>query len=500
MSDKTARLENISKSFGAVKALAGVDLSAEAGTCLGLVGYNGAGKSTLMHVLAGTQKPDSGEIFVRGQLQTQDYSASQAHRLGVRCVFQELSLCPNLSVLENTKIFHRSLQGRGWRGRATKLIMDVLSEIFPGHGIGPLDEVATLSIAERQMVEIARAFTVTEEPVDVVILDEPTSSLDVNVSAQLHRFIRAAVGKGMSIIFISHTLAEILETSDRIAVMRDGQMVAVGEAKELDREKLMSLMGGVSQKERAEQAARRPVSTEREAGPVVVRARVAGGEEVPELLVRRGEIVGLSGLAGHGQTDLLLRLFRAEGRSRGDTVVEGKVSFIAGDRQTDGVFPLWSIAKNITVCSYDRLLRGPLIDPGSEVELAEKWRGLIGIKTPDVRNNIFSLSGGNQQKVLFARALGSEADIVLMDDPMRGVDVHTKLEVYDFIKEEARRGRTFLWYTTETEELRNCDRIYVFRNRTIVSELSRDELSEARVLQSAFSEAAPKDGNSNPGR
>jgi ribose transport system ATP-binding protein len=162
---------------------------------------------------------------------------------------------------------------------------------------------------------------------------------------------------------------------------------------------------------------------------------------------------------------------------------------VAGDRQADGIFPDWSIAENVGVCSLNSFRQGLLISQRREDTLADLWRDRIGIRTPDVHDNILSLSGGNQQKVLFARALGSQARLVLMDDPMRGVDVSTKLEVYDLIAEEARAGRTFLWYTTETDELKQCDHVYVFRNGAIVADLRRDQLTEEKVIQSSFAEA-----------
>jgi ribose transport system ATP-binding protein len=479
-----ARLENITKSFGAVKALVGVDLTVKAGTCMGLVGYNGAGKTTLMHILAGTQTPDSGNIFVHGQKQ-ENYSVLQAERLGIRCVFQELSLCPNLSVVENTRIFHRSLKGRGWRKRAAGLITGVLDEIFPNHRILAEELVGDLPIGKRQMVEIARAFTVLEDPLDLVILDEPTSSLDASITSQLLRYIRGATAREQSIIVISHILSEVLESTDNIAVMRDGQIVKVKPVNELDRDKLVALMGEVTRHVSAEKA---ELKIDGAQGEIVVEAHmpsVTGGDET-EFIARKGEIVGLSGLAGHGQTEMLLRLFDAEGKSKGETIVNGRVAFVAGDRQTDGLFPLWSIMKNITICSYRRLLRGPLIATDLESEMGNKWRDLIRIKTPDIQNNIFSLSGGNQQKVLFARALGSDAQIVLMDDPMRGVDVDTKREVYGLIQAEADNGRCFIWYTTEMAELEHCDRVYIFQNNRIVSHLNRQEITEDRILQSAF--------------
>jgi ribose transport system ATP-binding protein len=223
--------------------------------------------------------------------------------------------------------------------------------------------------------------------------------------------------------------------------------------------------------------------------PVRVRIKPDRQTDGQELIAHAGEIIGLAGLAGHGQTDLLLQTFAAAGRRRSGAEVAAPVALVAGDRQSDGIFPQWSISQNIGVRSLARLRVGPLISPRLEADLANRWRARIKIRTPDVEDNILSLSGGNQQKALFARALGSDARIVLMDDPMRGVDYGTKLEVYDLVRDEARGGRTFLWYTTETEELKNCDRAYVFRDGAIVAHLTGDELTEERVIHSSFAGA-----------
>jgi ribose transport system ATP-binding protein len=479
-------LDGVERHFGAVRALDGVDLAIRRGECIGLVGHNGAGKSTLMHILAGTGIADRGSVTVNGELQA-TYSVQRAHRLGIRCVFQELSLCPNLSVAENTRISHKSLKGIGWAKRAAALITSRLDEIFPGHGIEAGDIVGDLPIGKRQMVEVARAFTVTDDPLHLVILDEPTSSLDAHAAGQLLSFVRRSVAEGMSCILISHLLGEILETSGRIVVMRDGKVVVDGVASQFDRERLIEAMGGAEG-----HATRVAVSATaaNENAPVMVSARPAGQQGGIELRAREGEIVGLAGLAAHGQTRLLIDVFRAASSRQAGVSVAAPVALVAGDRQTDGVFPLWSIAENIAVRSLKSLRRGLFIAADREKEVAQRWQKRIGIRTPDLNNNILSLSGGNQQKALFARALASDARIVLMDDPMRGVDVGTKLEVYDLIRAEAAAGRTFLWYTTETEELSNCDRVYVFRNGQIVAALDRDELSEEKIIQSSFAEAA----------
>lgn len=478
-------LAGVEKHFGAVRALDGVDFRAAAGECVGLVGHNGAGKSTLMHVLAGTLAPDRGRIVAAGAEQSQ-YTVALAHGLGIRCVFQELSLCPNLTVAENARVMHPALRGFGWRKKAGELISSKLDEVFPGHGIKPSDVVGDLGIGRRQMVEVARAFTVSEEPMRLVILDEPTSSLDAHTAGQLLSFVRRVVGEGASCILISHLLREILDTCHRIVVMRDGKVVAEDEAGAFDRDKLVSAMGSTKPRDRGSREGRGP----RAGKAVEVRARPLRQIDGAALVAHSGEIIGLAGLAGHGQTELLLQIFAAATTRKTGFEVKSKVALIAGDRQSDGIFPLWSIAENVAVRSLARLQTGFLVSPERERRFAETWRERINIRTPDVSNNILSLSGGNQQKTLFARALGSDARIVLMDDPMRGVDVGTKLEIYDLIRAEARAGRTFLWYTTEVEELENCDHVYVFRNGRIVADLGRDDLSEEKVIQSSFAESA----------
>ena len=476
-------LDGVEKTFGAVRALSGVTLDLYSGDCLGLVGHNGAGKSTLMNVLTGILRPDAGQITLVGQDVTQSYSAQAAIRNGLRCVFQELSLCPNLTVAENARIAHPALSGFGWRRAARQLIGGKLDEVFPGHGISTDDVVGDLSIARRQMVEIARAFAVTDQVARVVILDEPTSSLDATSAEKLLAHVRRYVGDGGSCVLISHLLGEILETCDRISVMRDGTVVALDTASNFDRNSLVAAMGSVAEAEAEETA---QAEAKRLNAPVVVEASPARTAADITLTAHRGEVVGLAGLSGQGQTELLVRVFdHAAGTS-----VSGEVALVAGDRQTDGIFPLWSIAENVSIGSLQQFLNGVLLDHGRAYRFADDWRERIGIRTPDMHNPILSLSGGNQQKALFARALGSTADIIVMDDPMRGVDVGTKQEVYAMIRDEAAQGRTFLWYTTEMDELRHCDHVYVFRDGALVADLPRAEMSEEAVLHASFHDEA----------
>lgn len=476
----TAILEVIDAAvrFGEVRALDGVSLRILPGECIGLVGHNGAGKSTIVSVINGGLAPQQGGLASDGT-PLPGYGIAAARSRGVRCVFQELSLCPNLTVVENTRILHRDLGGMGWRRRARAIIEAALAEIFPGHGIDSASAVGALSIAERQMVEIAMAFSDAGTAPRLVILDEPTSSLDAGLAAQLLTYVRRFVAKGGAVILISHILDEILSTASRIVVMKDGRIVAERPSGGFTEASLVEAMGSVA---RTRDTVRRaPLAT-----PAVL--ELAPPRGLP-FRARRGEVVGLAGLGGHGQTGMLLALFERHSPNwlpRRDP----EVAFVAGDRRENGIFDLWSILRNMTIASLSDLSPRGILRSGAEAARGAEWKSRIEIRTPDMGNPILSLSGGNQQKVLFARALSTRAPVVLMDDPMRGVDVGTKQEVYSIIRKEAEAGRTFVWHSTEMEEMSLCDRVYVFREGAIVAELSGPEVSEKNILQASFQGAA----------
>lgn len=450
------------RSFGAVRALSGVTLSIAPGEVLGLVGHNGAGKSTLVNLLTGALQPSEGEIV---------YVGGSPRGSGIRSVSQELALAPNLTVAENLRIPQRDLRGLMWRGLARTRIRSALNEVFPDHGIDADTVVADLSLAERQMVEIAMAFAEGGPAPRLVILDEPTSSLDVSRAEQLLRHLRRFREGGGAIVFISHILHEVFAVATRVVVMRDGRVVDERPAGVFTRTSLVEAMGHVARE-----------------GARDRRAAASGAEVVstPEgLRASAGEIVGLAGLAGHGQAEALARLYLGRTSDwHGRSPVPA--AFVAGDRARDGVMPLWSIAWNLSLAALGTLRRTGLVDRAGEARLAADWRERIGIRTDDTGRPILSLSGGNQQKVLFARALATGAPLIVMDDPMRGVDVGTKGDVYEMIRAEAAAGRTFLWYSTEAEEMTLCDRVYVFRNGSIAAQLRGDEITEERMLAASF--------------
>ncbi len=468
-------LSNASVHFGAVRALDGVSLSISPGECVGLIGHNGAGKSTAVNVVNGGLTPTDGRVDYRLPGGSTETGAAAARACGIRSVFQELSLCPNLTVLENLRIPHRDLTGPGWRKKAAARITSSLDEIFPGHSIEAGMTVGDLTLAERQMVEIAAGFAEGSTAARLVILDEPTSSLDASIARQLLDHVRKFCDTGGAVIFISHMLGEVFEVATRIDVMKDGKIIASRPAGEFTQQGLIDAMGHVA-------------ATDAESPEALLTVKRLGGEvlKTPEgLSARKGEIVGLAGLAGHGQAEALARFFMS--RSGGLRQVKNpEVAFVAGDRGRDGVMPLWSILRNLTLTHLPLLSDRGCVDRQAERQLGEDWKAKIGIRTGNMDNPILSLSGGNQQKALFARALASSAPIVVMDDPMRGVDIGTKREAYELIRHEAAAGRTFLWYSTETDEVCQCDRVFVFRNGRISAELTGENISEENILSASF--------------
>ncbi|MDA7963664.1 sugar ABC transporter ATP-binding protein [Ruegeria sp.] len=460
-------------SFGPVHALRAASLTISAGECIGLVGHNGAGKSTLANVINGRLTQTQGAVRYRdgvGELR----NSQNAQNAGVRSVFQELSLCPNLTVLENLRIPYRTMPRKGWRRAARQKMIDALDLVFPGHGIRPGATVGNLTIAERQMVEIAIAFADRDREPSLVILDEPTSSLDAAIARQLLDHIKRFCAAGGAVLFISHMMGEIFEVSTRIIIMKDGRIVDDQHASAFTRSSIVDAMGHVAPDDDSADTDQ----TARTLGAEVVRSPNG-------LNARAGEIVGLAGLAGHGQAEALAQLY-FDHAPKWKSTSEPDVVFVAGDRARDGVMPLWSILQNLSLTTLPEFSRKVMVDRGREAGLVQSWQDRIGIRTDNLLNPILSLSGGNQQKVLFARALASSAPIVVMDDPMRGVDVGTKKEVYQMIRDEAATGRSFLWYSTETDEILECDRVFVFRAGHIAAELTGDEITEENILHASF--------------
>lgn len=480
-------VRGVHRHYGSTHALDGVDLSVDPGEILGLVGHNGAGKSTLMRLIAGSEQPDAGDIAVHGAPEGAPWTAAAAEAAGVRMVYQELALCPDLTVTENAYLSDRRRTGVLWRRRAERRILQTLDTVFPGHGITICRRAGELAMAQRQMVEIARALCT--DHLRLLILDEPTESLGSDAAAQLYEYLRARTADGMSALLISHRMHEVLAHSDRIAVMRDGVVVSVTPARDATEETLVTAMGG---EVTADEDTLDRVTTGDEdvdAGPerpVIAALPPATGE--PAFECRAGEIVGLAGLAGQGQEEVLRRLWEPATFRRATRVPRHR-AYVPGDRQTSGILPLWNVAENLTIAAGRAIGRWGFINAKRKRELASTW-----VDTLQVRGGaaapITALSGGNQQKVLIARAFAADAELVLLDDPFRGVDVRTKNELYALMKAEAARGRCIVWYSTENTEMAHCDRVYVFRSGHIVSELRGDAITEERIIADSFDETS----------
>lgn len=487
------RLEGVRKRYGHTIALAGAHVDVREGEVMSIVGHNGAGKSTLVRVLCGLTQPQEGRIHVNGEDATASHSFASARRAGIRIAFQEFSLSPSLRVFENVLVAHGELAGWGWRSRAAAAIKRQLDEIFPGHGISPRARVSSLSLAERQMLEIARASMPAGAPVRLLILDEPNSALGAHASEQLFAWVRKQRDQGMGTILISHRLREVVAYSDRIVVMRDGSVVDDRPAAGTTREQIVDLMGQAMHEAAASAAppaARRlralePLADE---GPALeLRGLRLGGPRPIDLTVGAGEIVGLAGLDGQGQRELLAELWRLRHRRRSAVHARGGLAFVSGDRQEAGLFKLWPITENVSLSALHEVSNGGLVRLGAERELAQGWAERLKVRGR-LSDPVTDLSGGTQQKAVVARALAADARIVLLDDPFRGVDSGTKRDTYQLIHDEAARGRSFVWFTTENDELQECDRVYVLRNRVVVAELAADEIREDRIVAASFAD------------
>ena len=440
-----------------------------------------------MRVICGLVWPDDGTVELNGGTVAADrFSPNFARENGIRIVHQELSLCSNLTVAENFMLEEPPL-GRvpapGWRGRFRARAQQQLASVFPASEL-PLDApLEALPIGQRQMIEIARA--AAGEELRMLVLDEPTSSLDAERSAKLRAWIRARSAEGVAFVFISHKLHEILDVADRIVVMCNGRIVWDGPAAHTTAPDLVERMGG--HPAQAVTAVPAALSSRTASGEPLVRVDQARTGLDGCLPLGGGEIVGLAGLDGNGQRAFLHDVLRAGRRGRHDGIACGsEPSFVSGDRRGEGVFPLWSVLANIAVgASVRRNLLG-VISQADERRAVAPWLEKLRIASSRLDSNILDLSGGNQQKVLAARALMQGASIVLLDDPTRGVDVEAKQDFYRLVREIAAAGALVIWYSTEDAELLECSRVLVFRAGRIARELGGDEITEEAIVTSSF--------------
>ncbi|CAN5692623.1 sugar ABC transporter ATP-binding protein [soil metagenome] len=485
---------SVTKTFGPVTALSDVSLDVRPGEILALIGENGAGKSTLLRILSGDHQPDSGALQRNGQ-DIVFSSPRVAHEHGVRVIYQEPEIASTVSVVEN--VFMGELPTRFGpfvdRRRLMQDVADVLERSGFGDAIDPRALGDRLSPAQRQLVEILKAI---KGDVRVLALDEPTSSLTAEEVERLVAIVRRLRDDGVGIIYVSHRIREVTRLADRVAVLRDGRLVAVRRADEGSEDDLVQLMVG------------RPVQAffarETHARPdVVLRVEGLSTDWLQDIsfTVRRGEVVGLAGLVGAGRTELARTLFgllplssgeitledrRLRLRSPGDAIAAG-IGFAPEDRKREGLFLSRSVGENVSISVLERLRRFRFLQFRAERRLVSRLISRLSVRTPSAAQEIGKLSGGNQQKVVLARWLARRPTLLILDEPTRGVDVGAKAEIYRLIHELAGEGMAIIFISSEMLEILGVsDRILVMQNGRITGELPAAEATEQAVLALAM--------------
>jgi ribose transport system ATP-binding protein len=487
-----ARLTAIAKSFGGVHALRGVDFDVQSGEVHALIGENGAGKSTLMRVLGGEMPPNSGEIRVDGKItELNGPRAARAH--GIAIIHQELALAPDLSVAEN--IFLGELSGViSWgalRRRAAELIASL------GFDIDPARRVSSLAVAHQQVVEIAKALS---RKVKIIVFDEPTAVLSAQDAERLQEIIGRLRAEGVGVVYISHRLEEILSISDRVTVMKDGQVVGTKPAAELTIDAMIRMMVGRPMAAWFPEKGLRTIGEERLAVRDLQAGRLVRGVTFS---VRAGEIVGLGGLVGSGRTEVARVIFGADPLESGVILLDGKeekirspkdaveagVCLVPEDRKGQGVVLDAPIRINATMARLSAVVnRFGFVRQALERKLVGDLASSLKLKASRIDAPVSTLSGGNQQKVVLAKWFHAGGNVIILDEPTRGVDVGAKSEIYGIVLKLAEAGKAVLVISSEHQELFGlCDRILVMGEGQLRGELKPPDYSEERLLSLAIS-------------
>ena len=483
----------IGKAFGTTRALDDVGFELEPGSVHAILGENGAGKSTLMRIVACAERPDAGTMLLDGAPYA-PFGPLEARRRGVAIVYQELSVCAELSVAENV-VLGAEKSRFGWidsRGNDAR-VLRALEPITRGRGALPLDaRVGSLSAAEQQLVEIGRALAT--ENTRVLILDEPTSSLGGDDADRLFRALADLRSAGLAILYISHFLEEVRRIADAYTVLRDGKTVATGRVADVTNDDLVRAMAG----RRVDRAARAAHVT---GDPVLVVSEL-GGAPLPKratLTLHRGEVLGIAGLVGSGRTELLRAIFGLDAVRSGEVRVRAVggtasprtrlaqgVGMLSEDRKTEGLAVALSVSENLTLSKLRPLKRRGLLSPAAERSAAERFIERLGIRCRDANQSVGELSGGNQQKVALARLLYHDVDVLLLDEPTRGIDVRSRDEVHRLIAELAARGKAVLIVSSQLPELLElCDRIAVMHRGVLGEARPTSERDEHALLREA---------------
>ena len=496
--DTIVRMNKICKSFPGVKALNNVDFELKQGEVHVLLGENGAGKSTLMKILGGVYSKDSGEIFYNNA-EVHFHNVAQAIKHGINIIYQELNLVENLTVAENI-FLGKEIRSNGiinWKKmyEESQKYLNQLDLSFSSKR-----KIYDLGIAEQQMVEVAHALSKKSK---VIVMDEPTSALTDREIKKLFEVIEKLKENGVGIVYISHRLQEILEIGDRITVLRDGELVHTGEIRNSNNE-LTTDLGGLIK-----------MMVGRELKNLFPKEKASIGEEKfraenfstqdklkqCSFSVRSGEILGIAGLMGAGRTELARAIIGADSKISGDVYIDGKkikinspkvavknkIGYLPEDRKGSGLVLGLDVNKNLTLCNLKKIIKGLILNLRQEKVYSQEMVDKLKIKTPSLKQKVKNLSGGNQQKVVIGKWLYTDSEVLIFDEPTRGIDVGAKVEIYKLMVQLAKEGKSIVMISSELPEILGMsDRIIVMHEGMTVGELSHEEATQDRILEYAI--------------
>jgi inositol transport system ATP-binding protein len=481
MAEPLLRMTLIGKRFPGVQALDDVDLEVLPGEVHALLGENGAGKSTLLKILSGAQQPDSGTIEFGGQRVTMA-SPHDAQRRGIVTIYQEFTLAPNMTIAEN--VFIGREPGLGvfvdWQKMAeeTRAITTKL-----GLQLRPMSIVRNLNVAEQQMVEIARALSMKSR---LIVMDEPTSALSSTEVAKLFRIIRDLKAQGLSIIFVTHRIEEVMQICDRYTVLRDGQLVGSGSIADTSIDDIIRLMVGRQVNALFAHRERTPAGDVALSVEGLSRRGNTQDQNATVLAdvgfeVRRGEILGIAGLVGAGRTEMARAVFGADPFDSGRVIIDG---LVPEDRKQQALFLALTVRTNLSMASHQQITRwGVFIDEAAERAMVEEYRKALNIRMASPEQLIASLSGGNQQKVTLARWLALRPKVLIVDEPTRGIDVGAKVEVHNLLYDMARTGIAVIAISSELPEvLAISDRIVTMREGRVTGDIKSEDANEEILM------------------
>ncbi|MHB1314511.1 MAG: sugar ABC transporter ATP-binding protein [Christensenellales bacterium] len=486
-------MKNIFKSFPGVQALTDVSLDVQAGEVHALLGENGAGKSTLIKILAGIHKPDSGEIYINGNKVSIENTAN-AKKHGISVVHQELCLCKNMTVAENVflgreKVKKSSLfcDDSTMDREAKQLLINF------GLPLDPKQKLTELSIAQQQMVELAKAMSTDAK---IIVLDEPTDTLTDKETESLFRLIRNLKERNVGIIYISHKIEELFEIADRVTVLRDGKYIDTKRINETTYSKLVNMLVG------RELSEMYPNIDNKIGEPILEARNISRGRRVRNcsFSLNKGEILGFYGLIGSGRTELMRIIFGIDKPDSGEIAINGEIkkirsvkdamhngiSLVPENRKEQGLVLIQSVGYNITISILDKIFAKMRLKKNIENNIIANYIKKFSIRTPSVNQNVLNLSGGNQQKVVVSKNLATQPEILILDEPTRGIDVGVKKDMYEIIENLARDGVSIIMVSSELHEIVNmCNRVIVMYEGRIKGELKGSEITQEAIILKA---------------